>query len=144
MVLAPPIGGPPLVLYDGQCGFCAASVRWLLARDPEGRFRFAPLQGETATAILARHPELPPGLDSIVLVEAEGGAERVSWHSRAVFRILRRLGGAWGLVARFAALIPRPLADFGYRLFARLRYRVWGRLDACRLPTAAERERFLP
>lgn len=144
MVLAPPLAAPPLVLYDGQCGFCDASVRWLLARDPEGRFRFAPLQGETAAAILARHPELPAGLDSILLVETEGGRERISWRSRAIFRILRRLGGLWGGLARLATFVPGPLADLGYRLFARLRYRVWGRLDACRIPTPAERSRFLP
>ena len=33
-------------------------------------------RNSTAAAILARHPELPAGLDSIVLVETEGGRER--------------------------------------------------------------------
>jgi len=42
-----------------------------------------------------------------------------------------------------AARLPRALTDTGYRLFARVRYRVFGRLDACRIPGPGERERML-
>lgn len=137
---APPALPEHLVLYDGLCGFCDVSVQWLLRHDPAGRLRFAPLQGETAAGILARHPELPSGLDSMVYVE---GGERVSWYSGAAFGILRVLPGAWRALSVFSVL-PRWLTDLAYRLFARFRYRVWGRLDACRIPTPADRARFLP
>ena len=50
----------PLLLYDGTCGFCAASVQWVLRHDRRGTLLFAPLQGETARPILERHPELLP------------------------------------------------------------------------------------
>jgi len=134
----------PLVLYDGLCGFCDVSVQWTLAHDPTGVFRFAPLQGPTATAILARHPEVPPDLDSILLVEVgPDGTEAVRWHSSAIFRICAGLDGPWRFLS-WLGVLPRPLTDLGYRLFARLRYRVWGRLDACRIPTPTERARFLP
>lgn len=131
------------VLYDGLCGFCDASVQWLLERDTAGRFRFAPLGGETATAVRARHPEIPAELDSILLVEGEGAEERVSWRSRAVFAICRRLGGRWRVVAWFGVL-PPFLTDLGYRAFARIRYHVWGRRESCRVPRPEERARFLP
>ncbi len=133
----------PLVLYDGRCGFCDVSVQWLLEHDPSGQFQFAALEGETAAAVLQRHP-LPPDLDSIVLVETDGdGNERISVHSTAIFRICRRLNGPWRAIA-WLGVLPRALTDLGYRLFARHRYRVWGRLDACRLPQPNERSRFLP
>lgn len=132
----------PLVLYDGLCGFCDASVQWLIAHDPEGLFRFAALQGETAGAIVQRHP-LPPGLDSIILATAVGTAgETVVWHSAAIFSICQRLGFPWRALS-WLRFLPRPLADLGYRLFARCRYLVWGRKDACRIPTPDERARFL-
>jgi len=131
-----------LVLYDGVCGFCDASVRWLLVRDKRAVFRFAPLQGATAAALRARHPEIGDALDSIAYVEASDGDERVHLRSEAVFRILSELDGPWRHVAKLRWL-PRPLADLGYRIFARLRYRVFGRLDECRAPTPAERGRFL-
>ena len=129
----------PLVLYDGLCGFCDASVQWLLDHD-RGVFRFAPLQGETGAAILARHPDLPDGIDSIVLIDENDG---IRWHSAAVFGICAHLPRPWSAAAWFGVL-PRPLTDLAYRVFARFRYRVWGRREACRVPTPGERARFLP
>ena len=135
---------PSLVLYDGVCGFCDLTVRWLLARDPEGNsFRFAALQGDTAAELRARHPELPQGIDSMACLETEDGVERLYLRSAAVFRILERLGGPWRWLAALGVL-PRGLTDLAYRGFVRIRYRVFGRLDACRVPTTTERARFLP
>lgn len=143
MTPSPAPADGPLVLYDGLCGFCDVTVQWLLAHDSAGRLRFAPLQGPTAAAVLARHP-LPEGLDSIVLVEGTGGAdERVSWYATAIFRICGYLPSPWRAAAALR-IVPRVFADLGYRAFAAVRFRVWGRRDACRVPTPAERARFLP
>ncbi len=131
-----------IVLFDGVCGFCDAAVPWLVSRDPELRLRFAPLQGATAARLRARHPEIPDGLETLVYVEASGSDERVHLRSEAVFRACAAISGAprWvGLVAR----LPRAATDLGYRIFARVRYRVFGRLDACRVPGPAERARML-
>lgn len=132
-----------LILFDGVCAVCDAGMAWILAHDPDARFAYAPLQGETAAAIRARHPELPADLDSIVYVEQRGGAERLSWHSTAIARIAADLPAPWSWL-RWMVVIPRPLRDLGYRLFARFRYRVFGQIDACRLPTEDEARRFLP
>lgn len=133
---------PRLVLYDGICGLCDLAVQWLLARDPKGALFFAPLQGATARRVLGRHPELPKGTDSILFVERDGASERLSWRSRALVRIARHLQGP----ARHLSLlrfVPAFLADLGYRLVARVRYRIWGRREACRVPSPEERARFL-
>ena len=130
------------MLFDGVCLFCDAAVDWLTARDPRGRFHYAPLQGGTASLLRARHPEIPEALETMVLVECVGGAERVYRDSQAVFRVLAQLESPW----RHAALLrflPRALTDFAYRLFARNRYRLFGRRDRCRIPTPDEAERFL-
>lgn len=133
-----------LVLYDGQCGFCDATVQWLLDKDREGKLHFAPLDGPTAAGVRARHPRMPTGLDSLVYVEVDrSGRERVYWYSRAVFAICGQLPLPWRL-ARALLVIPQFLSDLGYRMFARIRYRIWGRLDACRIPRPEERARFLP
>lgn len=132
-----------LVLYDGVCGFCDRFVQWLLARDRAERFQFAPLQGPTAREVMARHPELPAGLDSLVYVTGAGAEEALHWESRGAFLILRDLGYPWAAFA-WLRIIPRPITDLGYRLFARVRYKLFGRFDACRIPTPNERMRFLP
>jgi predicted DCC family thiol-disulfide oxidoreductase YuxK len=117
-------------------------VRWLARRDPEARLRFAPLQGATAARLRARHPEIPHGLETLVYVEGSGPGERVHLRSEALFRACAAISGAppWvGLAAR----LPRAATDLGYRLFARARYRLFGRLDACRVPGPGERARML-
>ncbi len=132
-----------VVLFDGVCAVCDVGMTWILAHDPEGRFSYAALQGETAAAILARHPELPDQLDSIVLVEQTPEGERVSWYSDAIFQIAAALPWPWRGVAWFRVL-PRGLRDLAYRAFAAVRYRVFGKVDRCRLPTESEASRMLP
>jgi predicted DCC family thiol-disulfide oxidoreductase YuxK len=135
---------PAWVLYDGTCGLCDRAVQWLLARDRAGALRFATLEGPVGTAVRSRHPELPPADETIVLVEApERAGERVLVRSAAVLAALSRLGGGWRLTAAGLRLVPRPLRDAGYRFVARRRTRWFGRRAACRVPTPAERTRFL-
>jgi len=139
--VADPLPGK-LVLYDGVCGFCDQWVQKLLERDRNGELFFAPLQGPTARAILGRHPEAPKDLDAVVYVTTDAGQEKLVWRSEAVFDIYRDVGGRGPI--RWLGSLPRFLLDLGYRIFAKLRYRVFGKLDACRVPSDAERARFLP
>ena len=131
-----------VVLFDGVCGFCDAGVRWLIERDPAGRLLFAPLQGQRAAALRQRHPEIPDDLDTAVYVERIGRDERVFLRSSAILRICAELQPRprW---LPWVSWLPTPLADLGYRAFARIRYRLFGKLDACRLPSESERARFL-
>ena len=127
-----------VILFDGVCGFCQGTVQFILARDPGGRFHFSALQSEHAKALLENHPEVPRDLDTIVLVECG----RAYLRSDAVLRIVCQLPGAWKL-ARLLLGIPRPIRDSLYRSLAQRRYRWFGKLDACPLPSAETRSRFL-
>jgi predicted DCC family thiol-disulfide oxidoreductase YuxK len=128
----------PIVLYDGVCGLCQRSVQFLLARDRR-QLWYAPLQGETAAALRAIHPEIPATLESVVLVD-DG---RVYLRSKAFLHVARYLTAPWRW-AYHLRWLPAFLLDLGYRLVARVRYRIWGKYDACRLPTADERAQLLP
>lgn len=136
---------PPrrLVLFDGVCVFCNGAVRKLIAADPNASLRFAALQGETAETLRERHPEIPRDVDTIVLVEAASDEERIHLRADAVFRIAALVPGPWRRLA-WLRILPGWLTDLGYRVFARLRYRIFGRLDACPVPDPAIRARFLP
>jgi predicted DCC family thiol-disulfide oxidoreductase YuxK len=57
--------------------------------------------------------------------------------------LLAELPRPWPWVATGLRWIPLPLRDSGYRLVARWRYRLWGRLESCPVPTPEQRERFL-
>ncbi len=125
----------PVVLFDGVCGLCDRFVSFMLRIDRRGRYRFAPLQGETARAYLSG-VEPPP--DSIVL-RAHG---RLYFRSGAVLRILAGLGGVWR-VAGLLLLVPPPLRNAAYDYIAARRYGWFGKYDACRLPTPEQAHRFL-
>ena len=134
-------GAAPVLLYDGDCGFCDAAVKLILRHDAGGTLRFAPLQGDLGQAVRARHPELT-GVDSVVWLDDRDGVERVAIRSEGALRVASYLGGPWRL-ALVARLIPRVVRDAAYDLFARYRYRMFGTAEHCELPSADDRRRFL-
>ena len=140
--------GRLLVIFDGHCGLCNSLVRWLLRRDKLDHLRFAASESEKVAGVLARHgfavldPFTGPG--TILVVRDPGRPEeRVLVRSDAVVALLDGLPRPWPVAGAILKLVPRPLRDLGYRLIARWRYRIWGRLESCPLPTAEERARFL-
>ncbi len=131
---------PRLVLFDGVCAVCDAAVQWLLEHDRDRSLAYAPLQGPTAAAIKARHPHLQ-ALDTLVLVEQTPDGERVRTHSSAVLGMCETLPSPWRWLAGLL-WVPRVVRDPSYRGFAAVRYRVFGKREACRLPQPGEAELF--
>ena len=123
-----------VVLFDGVCNLCNGAVRFILARDPAARFRFASLQSDAARRLLG---DGGPA-ETIVLLDA--GKTYVK--STAALRIARGLRFPWPLLNAFVA-VPRPVRDLIYDWVARHRYRWFGKRDTCMLPTPELRERFL-
>jgi predicted DCC family thiol-disulfide oxidoreductase YuxK len=142
------IGDRALVIFDGHCGMCNGSVRWFLVRDRNDRLRFVPSESPKVAEILSRHgvnmAADPAGPNTILVVRDPGGPrELLLERSDGVMAILEELPRPWPALAGVLRWIPGGLRDFVYRLISRWRYRVWGRLESCPLPTAEERERFL-
>ena len=135
----------PILLYDGVCGLCNRLVQFVLRRDPAGVVRFAALQSELATRILTRHGADARDLDTVyVVVNYELSDENLLSLSDAVIFILQHLGAAdLRGAGRVLQVVPRPLREWGYRLVARNRYRIFGRYDTCPMPTEEFRSRFL-
>ena len=144
-VAAPESGGTPegaphaIVLFDGVCNVCNDSVKFILARDPTGYFRFASLQSDVAKRLLSPFGLAEMPLHTMALIE-EG---RIHLKSSAVLRVARRLGAGWPLVGFFLRLVPRPVRDAVYSFLVRHRYRWFGKSEQCLVPTPAVRERFL-
>lgn len=139
---SPPEGGA-IILYDGVCGLCNRLNRFVLARDFRAQFRFAALQSRFAREALARYGRNPEDLDTFYLLEDYGlPSERLRSKSDAALRVLDRIGGVWK-VSRVIAWLPTSLRDLGYDLIARTRYRIFGKTDRCRVPSARDRARFI-
>lgn len=132
----------PVILFDGVCNLCNASVRWVLRRDTLTLFDFASLQSAAASRLLAAAgvedgaESLP---DAIVLVDRDG----VHTGATAATRIARRLSFPHSLLGVLGAAVPASVRDPVYRFVARNRYRWFGRRDRCALPAPEHVARFL-
>lgn len=129
-----------IVLVDGVCNLCNSIVHFVIDRDPEARFRFAPLQSDFAKSLLERagRPELATSLSTFVLVEGD----TLFTHSTAALRLLRELNTPLRLLYALIVL-PRFVRDAAYRFVAKRRYGWFGRTESCRVPTPELKARFL-
>ena len=135
---------PRIFFFDGECGLCDRSVRFLMRRDRRQRLHYAPLQGELAAEVLPRNGVDPTSLDTACfLMDVDTAEERAVVRSTAVLEVLAALGGLWGLVRPFL-IIPRPLRDPVYDFVAKRRLRIGGKKSECPLMTPEQRARILP
>lgn len=129
------------VFYDGHCGLCHRTVRFLLVRDQNGtRFRFASLDSETFRVSFSERErsKLP---ESLIVCTSAG---EVLTRSTASLYLLRRLGGLWRLLGRLLALVPVGVRDAVYDRIARMRHHLFAPpTDACPLIPPELRSRFL-
>ncbi len=130
-----------LILFDGECGLCDKTVQFLLDKDKKGILHFSPLQGDIAEQILNEHADLRQ-LDSILYVRTHNMRSEIFAHSSAVSELCSVLPAPWSWMSCIR-WIPKPLRDLGYRFVARNRLRFFGTVDACRLPSPEQQERFL-
>lgn len=132
------------MVFDGICNFCNGVVDFIIRRDPEGRFAFAPMQSVAGKRLIDRYyggmGELDAvgGPDTLLLIRDGACLERTD----AVLAIAGGLRWPWPLLRAFR-ILPRPFRDWFYRRFANNRYRLFGRRDGCRVPEPGIRGRFL-
>lgn len=139
-----------ILLFDGVCNFCDSSVNFVIAHDSANYFKFAPLQSEAGRELADKFGIRFEGnvenkeddgavpIDSVILIEDD----KAYTHSTAALRIARRLDGIWSWAYAFI-IVPAFIRDFFYRLFARYRYRLFGKKDFCMMPTPELKQRFL-
>ena len=130
-----------IVFYDGYCVLCSKSVDFILSRDHRATFRFASLQSDFSKRILTKsgYPiEHIQNLNNVVYLRNDV----LKIKSDAVLSILWDIGGIYR-ISFLVYLLPRVVRDFAYDRVAKLRYRIFGKRDTCRVPTPQEMSRFL-
>jgi predicted DCC family thiol-disulfide oxidoreductase YuxK len=130
-----------LIFFDGGCGLCHAAVRFILDHDRQGRFRFAPLQGET---FLERVPEVVRSRLPETLVVSTGDGRYLLRSDGAIY-VLGSLGGSWRVLGQVMAWLPRRFRDFLYDVIARRRAHLFSRpVQDCPVAEPELRQRFDP
>ena len=131
--------GHGLVIFDGFCVLCSATVKFLLKIDKNKLLEFTTLHPLTSpddqkeAGIKSAQPS------SVAYIE-EG---EVYSESEAILRIFLRIGGIWKTVAILLKLIPRKWRDYLYRLIAKNRYRVFGTKKQCFIAPEKYSDRFV-
>jgi len=129
----------PILLYDGNCGVCSEAVQWVLAHERSHSLRFAPLDSAVGNELRAL-AGVAADVDSVLWAELRHGRVCTDTRSAAVLRVAGYVGGPWRWLTALR-VVPAFIRDAGYRAFAKLRHRL--RAQACLVPTADERARFL-
>jgi len=133
---------PPIILFDGVCNLCSRSVQYVIARDPQQRFRFASLQSEIGRALLSAYrPDSSidtVDLGSVILIQNGTLHQK----SSAALRVAAQLRGPSCLLAAFL-ILPPFIRDWGYDMIGQRRYRWFGKTEQCWLPKPEFAERFL-
>ncbi|MBC7842908.1 MAG: DUF393 domain-containing protein [Gemmatimonadaceae bacterium] len=136
----------PILFFDGECGFCDRAIRFAMSRDTDGRLYAATLSGDTAKASLPPFASVLADVDSTVLYMPATATRdaSVQIHSDAALSVLRLLGGGWAVLGVLGHIVPRWIRDGAYKTFAKRRFQLFGRVDACQLWPPDWRARILP
>lgn len=129
----------PTYVYDGECVLCSRAVQYVLKHDRSAPpIRFVAITSDEGRRIAKASGINPDNPESFIFVEDGKSLQK----SDAVFAMLKRGGGParWLRVFRF---VPRPVRDWLYMRVAKNRYRWFGKLDHCYMPTPETRERFV-
>jgi predicted DCC family thiol-disulfide oxidoreductase YuxK len=125
-----------IIFFDGVCGLCNGFVDFIISIDKKNKFYFSPLQNDFAQKNLPK--DLTENLNSVVYL-SEG---KTFSKSEAVLKILNDIGGIWK-ISIIARALPNKFSNSVYDLVAENRYKIFGKKEACRLPTPEERSRFV-
>ena len=127
-----------IILFDGVCNFCNASINFIIDHDPEKHFKFAPLQSDFGQKILRQFNKDTEDFDSVILFKNN----QLYQKSEAALEITQYLSGFWKYLAIFR-ILPTFILNFFYDIIAKNRYRIFGKSESCRMPTPDLKERFL-
>lgn len=130
--------GHSIVLVDGVCHFCQGITKWIIKRDPEGKYHFASLQSDVAKELLEKGGLSTDSMDTFVLIEDGEYYTR----STAALKLAKGLKFPYPLLYAFI-IVPKFIRNAVYNLVARNRYRWFGKDEACMLPTPEIKNRFL-
>ena len=127
-----------VILYDGVCNLCNASVRFILKNDKKRKFYFSPLQSSFAAKHTHLFEQRVTDPDTVIYMHPGN----IYYRSKAVLKILVDLGGFFKVFMVFL-ILPESIRDFIYRMVAKNRYKWFGKMDACPVVPAEWKDRFL-
>ena len=129
-----------LILFDGVCNLCNASVLFTIKHDKNNKFIFAALQSETGKQVIRDFNINTAKTDSIIVYNPE--KNRVHTKSTAALIVTPYLGFPISLLVVFI-VVPKFIRDWVYDFIAARRYKWYGKKESCMIPSPELEEKFL-
>ncbi|MBK5208156.1 MAG: thiol-disulfide oxidoreductase DCC family protein [Flavobacteriaceae bacterium] len=126
-----------IILFDGVCNLCNASVNFVIKHDKKKHFLFASLQSDAAKEILLQFNLKNLTIDTVFLVENN----KIYDKSTAALKIAKHLGGGFKTFYLFF-IVPKFLRDWIYNFVANHRYQWFGKRESCMIPSPELKNRF--
>jgi predicted DCC family thiol-disulfide oxidoreductase YuxK len=126
-----------VLLYDGLCGLCSATVRFTLQHERAATIRFVAIQSGAGQTLAQAHGMDVNNPESFLLIEGGRGFAKAD----GVIALARHLKGPARLIG-LGRLVPRSIRNWLYDRIARNRYRIFGKRSACLIPDPAISHRF--
>jgi predicted DCC family thiol-disulfide oxidoreductase YuxK len=126
-----------VILFDGVCNLCNNSVKFIIKNDKRDIFKFAPLQSEYGINVQNRHNINTNEINSIILINGE----KIFTKSNAALRIAKDLGAPYFIFYIFI-VIPVFIRNFIYDFIAKNRYKWFGKMESCMIPSNELKSKF--
>jgi predicted DCC family thiol-disulfide oxidoreductase YuxK len=127
----------PILLFDGECGFCNKSIKFFLSHEKNKAMHFAPLKSIVGKELQA-YFEIEEKTDSVILIKDHSAYIKTC----AVLRVMPYMKGLWPLMVVFV-VIPPFIRNAIYDIIAKQRMKIFGRVENCALLPKEDKERFL-
>ncbi|NVK51538.1 MAG: thiol-disulfide oxidoreductase DCC family protein [Flavobacteriaceae bacterium] len=128
-----------LILFDGVCNFCNATVVKIIKHDTKNKFVFASLQSNIGQTVVNHFSIDSQKVDSIILVTSE---QKYFIKSTAALKIGKHFSGFWVLL-QICWIVPAPVRNVVYDFIAKNRYKWFGKKDNCMIPTPEISAKFI-
>lgn len=129
-----------LILFDGVCNLCNASVQYVIERDKKDKFMFAALQSDVGYKIIEHFKIDTSKTDSILLYSPKNNDLKIK--SSAALHTAKHLGFPQNLMVAFL-IVPTFIRNWVYDFVAKNRYKWYGKKESCWIPTPKLKAKFL-
>lgn len=127
-----------IVFYDGLCCLCSQLVIFLLKYEKNNSMSYCSIQSEFAKSFL-KDFNVPMNIETIYYL-SEGKLHK---RTEAIKKITRNLKSPFLIIYYFLEITPEFLRESFYKLFAKNRYKWFGKMNECKIPSPKNKERFL-
>jgi len=127
-----------IILFDGVCNLCNASVNFIIDHDKNNLYKFASLQSSTGQEYLKSFDLTLDDFDTLILIDGD----KFYTSSTAALMVAKDLDGIIRYLYYFI-FIPPFFRDIVYKIISQNRYRIFGKNDTCHVPKGDRKSKFI-